>query len=117
MSFLLGSGCPYGTNDEVAFVDEPVVKLPGGVSARLSAGLPETFVVLGAFGLRHQLRLHGTAHVPAELTPLILDTSVESHCVPLVLKIGALGQSLVGARVAVVKGKLAGESPSTLPWG
>jgi hypothetical protein len=62
---------------QITFVNQPMMKLIGGISAIVLADLPYLLIFLRALLLLIQLQLNRTPHVLAELPSLIVYISVD----------------------------------------
>ena len=77
LTLFLGGG--FWFKNQIAFLYEPMVKLPRGVNASGAACLPYLFISFRFLLLLVKLHLHGAFHVFAELSTLVLDKTFKRH--------------------------------------
>jgi len=75
----VGVAYSFGLDDQVALVNQPMMKLPGCEPAIGPADLSYPFVLLRPRHLGIEFHLHWTSHVVAERPLLILRISVNRH--------------------------------------
>jgi hypothetical protein len=68
-----------GANDQIALLNQPMVKLISGVDAAILADASDLFIFLGVRRGSIQQDLHGTGQIFAEFAPLVFYVSFWRH--------------------------------------
>jgi hypothetical protein len=69
----------FRSNDQIALVYQPVVKLPCGIPAIRPARLPDSLIFIRARFLGIQIQLHRALDIFAEFSALVLYVSFDRH--------------------------------------
>jgi hypothetical protein len=74
-----------GSDDQIAFLDEPMMKLVGGVDAVCLAEAADLLILGRAFRFGVQEHLDRAGHTLAKLAPLVFNVALKWHMVLLLL--------------------------------
>jgi hypothetical protein len=71
------------SDNQITFIDQPVVKLVSGISTIGLTSLSYLFISIGALGLTIQIHLDRTLHIFTKFPALIIDIAINRHLLPL----------------------------------
>jgi hypothetical protein len=87
-------------DEQITFIDQPMVKLIRGVSTICLTSLPDLFINLRARRLTIQIHLYRTLDIPAEFPALIINITVNRHRLALMASMERLkGNPAAGGSV------------------
>jgi hypothetical protein len=69
----------FRTHKQITFIDQPMVKLIGGISAIGLTGLTYLFVRIRTVRMVVQIHLYRTADILAKLPALVINITIEGH--------------------------------------
>jgi hypothetical protein len=85
-------------DNQITFIDQPMVELVRGVSAIGLTTLSYLFINLGALGLTVQLHLHRALHLFAKFPALIINITSDRHLLPQSSSIMIVERTVLGPK-------------------